>query len=106
MKEFVLLLSSGDWGDEFDLEGFAVFEKEIWEEIKEGIPNEPFEAYFGTNEFVTFDGKDDYLSRIKEKPITEEDAKFLANLLEKRFEPDKSWNSIEYGLFVINSENY
>ena len=100
--EMVLVTSSGDWGDEFDLEGFGIFIKEEWELIKEGIPDKPFEAYFGSNEFVTFEDKKDYLSHVKEKPITLEQAKGLCNLLDAYF----NGKSATYGLFVINSENY
>jgi hypothetical protein len=96
----VLVISSGDWGDEFDLEGFAIFEKDTWEHIKEGIPNEPFDAYFGTNEFVCFENKKDYLSHLVEKDISEEEEKFLRSLL------NIHTKTTTYGLFVINSDNY
>lgn len=107
-KEYVLIVSSGDWADEFDLEGFAIFEKEKWEHIKEGIPEGEFEASFGSNEIVTFEDRDDYLSHLKEKPITAEEIKFLCKLLNLReIQPENEYlNNITYGLFVINSENY
>lgn len=100
----VLVISSGDWGDEFDLEGFAIFNKEIWEDIKEGIPDKPFEAYLGSNEFVTFDSKKEYLSHLQEVEITQEQEDILVNLL-KLYRPRPDYN-ITYGLFVINSSNY
>jgi len=107
IDEYVLLVSSGDWGDEFDLEGFAIFKKETWEEVKEGIPDKGFEAYYGSNEFVTFEDKADYLSHIEEKPVTVDEIKSLCSFLNIR--PDRLLNSgcdITYGLFVIKSENY
>jgi hypothetical protein len=103
-KEYVLLVSSGDWGDEFDLEGFAIFEKETWESIKDGIPTKPFEAYFGSNEFVVFETKEEYLSHITEKEISFSEILSICDLLNIKLYPAKS--SVEYGLFVINSENY
>lgn len=96
----ILVTSSGDWGDEFDLDGFAIFEKEEWEHVKEGIPDRPFEAYFGSNEFVTFEGKEDYLSYLTETEITEEEEATLRRLLKLH------GSQQTYGLFVINSENY
>lgn len=101
MEELVLVISSGDWADEFDLEGFGIFDKKEWENIKEGISDKSFEAYFGSNEFVTFDDKADYLSHIEEKQITREDAERLCELLSKPFRL-----GMTYGLFVINSQNY
>jgi hypothetical protein len=103
-KEYVLLVSSGDWGDEFDLEGFAIFEKETWELIKEGISDKPFEAYFGSNESVTFENKQDYLSHIVEKEISFSEILSICDLLNIKLYPSKT--SVQYGLFVINSENY
>jgi len=101
-KDLVLLVSSGDWGDEFDLEGFAIFYKETWEIVKDGIPDRPFDAYYGSNETVTFEDKADYLKHIKEKDITVEEAKKLCETLDISFRP----NITDYGLFVIRSDNY
>lgn len=100
MANKVLVISSGDWGDEFDLEGFAIFEKDEWETIKAGIPDKAFEAYLGSNEFVTFDSKEDYLSHLTEKEITDAEELVLRGLL------NLSPHATTYGLFVINSENY
>lgn len=100
----LLVRSSGDWGDEFDLEGFMLVNKDTWEEIKAGIPDESFEAYFGSNEFVVFDGKDEYLSHIKEIEISLEDEAKLLSLLGLKKRSDDA--IITYGLFVIRSSNY
>ncbi len=107
-KQYVLLVSSGDWADEFDLEGFAIFEKSKWENVKEGIPEGNFDAYFGSNEFVSFESKEGYLSHIEEKPISVEEIQALARMLNlHEFKPEQSYyDSYIYGLFVINSENY
>lgn len=100
----LLIRSTGDWGDEFDLQGFAIMNKEDWENIKEGIPDKEFEAYYGSNEFVTFDGKDDYLSHMEEIEILEEDEETMVRLL-KLYRPFPN-KIVLYGLFVIKSDNY
>ncbi len=105
--ELVLVTSDGDWGDELNLEGFAIYPKELWEHLKEGIPDKPHEAYYGSNEFVCFDGKEDYLSYLTEGPILLEEAELLLALLGKKF-PSKEFflkYGFSYGLFVINSDN-
>lgn len=95
----VLVTSSGGWGDEFDLEGCAIFNsREEWDNIVAGIPDKPHEAYFGSNEFVVFENRKDYLSHISVKEITDEEEATLRRLLD--------WKYGSYGLFVVNSENY
>lgn len=100
----LLVRSSGDWADEFDLEGFMLVNKEDWENIKEGIPDDDFDTYFGSNELVCFDGKDDYLSHIEEVEISEEDEEKLLSLLGLKKHTEDA--IVTYGLFVVKSSNY
>lgn len=111
MPEYLIVSSNGDWGDEFDLEGFEIFTREAWENYLEGIPEGEAECYFGTNEFVTFDSREDYLGYLTVKPILEEEIMLLVHLLGledtvkykiQRGEPI----TFSFGLFIHNSENY
>lgn len=107
-SEFVLVTLSKDSGDEIHLEGFAVFEKNMWESIKAVIPEHPFESYYGSNEFVTFDGRDDYLSHITEKPVNQIEILLLAKLLNVNIpeDLDEDFYGFKYGLFIITSNTY
>ncbi len=98
----LIITASGDVMDEFDFEGFAIFNKEDWEKVKEGIPEGEFEAYFGSNEFIVFGGKRDYLSHLIEKEISDEELTTLFTLLGL----GRVKVPFTYGLFVIKSSNY
>lgn len=103
----VLVKSSGDWGDEFDLEGFALFpSKESWEEYCDNIPDGDVECYFGSNEFVTFEGKDDYLGYLKVDEITENALEVILRVFfNKTVEKFRADNyHLTYGLFIENQE--
>lgn len=104
MSSLIIVTSSGDWGDEFDLEGFAIYEKDRWEELKTSLPeDESFEYYYGSNEFATFESRDEYLSYLEEKPITEKEIDILCKLLNidiKYKEPYFVKHGYTYGLFV------
>ena len=105
----ILVKSSGDWGDEFDLEGFALFpSEESYQMYLDNIPDEFVERYFGSNEFVTFEGKDDYLSYLTAVPITSQET--LRILLETFFNKGvdeffAGGRRLEYGLFISNQSN-
>lgn len=100
-----LLLSSGDWGDEFDLEGFLLFySDEDAEAYFEGIPDKAVDCYYGSNEFVCFENKADYLSHITVKDLTETEADSFLDIL--GLKPKGYKGSVKYGLFIPNSQNY
>lgn len=101
----VLVLSDGDWGDEFDLQGFMIFRtKEDWENYEKGIPDHPKECYYGSNEFVIFQNKIDYLSYLTVKEISESEMQSILRLLNLTL-PEYA-TGIKYGLFIPNSSNY
>lgn len=88
---------SDDYADEFDAEGFTIFDTiEEWNKIVEGMPEECIEASFGTNEYVSYDSKEDYLSAFVVKEITDDEAKFIISL----------FGNDNFGQFPIDSENY
>jgi hypothetical protein len=96
----VLVSIQDNYADEFDFGGFVIMSEEDWSEVKAGIPEGPFEAYLGTNEFQTYKGKEDYLKNVTVETISEEDEATLRRLLHM------SQYGSGYGLFVISSENY
>lgn len=85
--------------DEFTLEGFYIFSKEDWELIKKGIPEGPFPAWYGTNEYVEFEGKVEFLSYITEKEISPDEEVTLRTLLNLT-------RIGKFGIFPIRSDNY
>lgn len=97
----ILVLSKGNHGDEIDLEGFVIFDTLAeWEKAVEGIPDKPHDAYYGSNEFVVFENRKDYLEYITVTEISDEEADTLRRLLRL------TGRTPDFGLFVINSENY
>ena len=68
----LLIKQSGNYADEFDLEGFMVIPEKTWEEIKEGWKEfeYPHNSYFGSNEFITFESPEDILDSFEVIELT------------------------------------
>lgn len=84
MKYFIVKQNC-DYADEFDVNGFALFEAESREAllaqlIPEGVEF-PAEQYFGTNEAITFDDKNDYIRSLKIQEITNEEYKIVTKVV-------------------------
>jgi hypothetical protein len=93
----VMVVFSGNWADEMDVEGYETFDSiEEWNEVVEGIPDdEPLTSYIGSNQEMEWDDKKEYLKDIKVFEITDEEYKFLKKTLGKH-----------YGKFVCPSDNW
>ena len=77
MKYF-LVTKNEDYADEFDVEGFSIFEGESKQDILNQLtPSEdvsfPTERYFGTNEAIQYDDLKDYLESFEFKELTKEE---------------------------------
>ena len=69
----VLVTFKSNWADEFDVEGFKIFEKEEWEDLVEEMHTEvefPHECHFGTNEWIDFESPEEYLACCKIQELT------------------------------------
>ena len=100
MSKIVVSLKS-NYADEFDLSGLAILDKDVWEEVKTGIPETgALECWFGTNKYTTFRSKADYLSKLTITEITEQEEGFLRKVL------GMDNYSITYGLFVVRSDHW
>lgn len=89
MSKYILVKYSADYADEFDCEGFGIFEKTEWEEIKKETEKSfeedgSKERCFGTNEYLQFEDYDDWLRSFKEYDISEEEAETFKRLFGKR----------------------
>lgn len=69
----LLIKFEDNWADEMDIYGFKIMTKKQWEYKKYEIRNSPFpqEVCFGTNEYNVYETPKEFLSRFKEKDITE-----------------------------------
>jgi hypothetical protein len=104
MTDWILITSTGDHGDEYELEGFAICDAESWEKAKKAIPSGAIETGWGTNEVICFDDADDMMSHLKERPISEAAAEGLCNLLGVKFWKDDLRFRTEYGIFVFETD--
>jgi len=84
---WILVKYSNNYADEFDIEGFALFESEdLWNDHLKDAKNvfegkKVVEQYFGTNESVMYDSFDEYVSNFEVFPITCEEAEFICKTL-------------------------
>lgn len=70
--EYVILSSSFNWGDEFDLDGFYIMEKTDFDRsilaLKVYYTNLLYpdrdEMYFGTNEYMSFSSAEDIIDQL------------------------------------------
>jgi hypothetical protein len=65
-----------DWADEFDVYGFTIIENDEWDKFMQAIENldYPHESYFGTNEAIIFERRDDIIRSFKVVDITDQEA--------------------------------
>lgn len=92
-----------NYADEFNANGILIIKDTAWNDIKEGIPETgKLERYFGSNQSVTWNSKEDYLSGLKITEITQAEANFLAKCLgDTKFK-----GTFQYGAFLCPSENW
>jgi hypothetical protein len=82
--DYVLVALDANYADEFDVNSLWVTTQEEYEEVLRDIDKyfvPDIEFYFGTNEFISFDTKDDILSCIDAAPISKEFYEEFVNLI-------------------------
>ena len=125
IKMHLLINFSDNYADEFDLDGWFVTTKEVWEKFKQQeIPEEQwhscspyrhssgkcFEIYFGTNESIQYGSLEDYFSNFRLREISEQDYEtlvrlFRAVLLEEEYNGEKYFSLNSSGT-VLNAFDY
>jgi len=94
----VLVKFRKDWADEFDVYGFAVYEKEVWEkELKTFFNANGWSGfYFGTNEGYDPDDytKEHFAEGYTICDITDEEAEVLERFFKRKFD-----KLTTYGIF-------
>lgn len=84
----VLVKSSADYADEFDVYGFSVMPEERFAELDKKAKDffdkatEELECWFGTNEAVTYDCYEDWKRDLTVIPITDKEADILKKLFD------------------------
>jgi len=101
---YFLVKFNDDWADEMDIDGFHVYDKEVWQRIVTRVKNYGggFDAHFGTNEENEYMDADDLLSNYKVTEIFEQDYDTLKRLFAKSYDN----NLIDYGNFPTPWENW
>lgn len=89
----LLVVFKDDWADEFDGEGFFIFDNpQDWQDLKNKA-HDNMELYFGTNEWFEYETPEQYLNQCTEHTITEE----LSVTLKGLFGLTGRWP--EFGIF-------
>ena len=80
----ILVISTGNWADEIDVEGFMIVSKECWEwkKLEWNHTEFPQEISIGTNEYAEFENVEEYLNSFKIKEISDEEAELLRKLFD------------------------
>lgn len=85
-QEYVLIKSSFDWGDEFDVVGFSIMSKEEFKLAKSTLTKyfkktKDAEFGFGTNEALTFSSIEDVMRQCRIVNLTEEEADTISKCI-------------------------
>lgn len=84
-----LVFYSGNYADEFDVNGFSVMSdtelKEYLDAAKRDFKRGTVEHNFGTNEFVQWESYDDFKSELAIFPITPKQAKFVLKMFGREY---------------------
>jgi len=92
MSKFYLVRFTEDYADEFDVSGMKVYTEEEFKVFTDGLKliekredDREIEIYFGTNEYLYFYTKYDFLGIFKAEEISEQEYKTLVRLGLKEF---------------------
>ena len=89
---YYLVKFNKDWGDEFNVSGFSIYEKTIWNDLYEKLNNnkdKEVSFYFGNNEGWDDEYIGNFLKNIEITPITAEEKYVIGTL----------FGSSDYGTF-------
>ena len=90
-----------NWADEMTVEGFEFFNQDDWPQIVAGISEGPFEVMVGSNQFIAYKNREDYLTHIRVTEITDEEYQTLDRLL-----GNGRGFLLRFGFFGLSSDNY
>jgi hypothetical protein len=78
-KGKVLVQWSSNWADEMDIEGFAIMNREDWNEYKAAVRKRKgsFSLGVGTNEDIEYDNGAALLEELDSTPLTPEEEKVI-----------------------------
>lgn len=75
--QYVFIAFSKNWADEFDVTGVYCCPVERWNNIRARIKQildaekKPYVRYFGSNQYIEFDGYEDWLDSADIVPVSE-----------------------------------
>lgn len=86
-KELVVIKFSGNYADEFDVEGLTVVTKEWWlqhrKDARDKWRGKARERYFGTNEFLEFYNPADYLRGFSVPELSQDEIQVIQKVVGK-----------------------
>jgi len=82
MTKYLLVKFDSNYADEFDVSGFTIMSQAAWEKHKVDAAKRfdsgcELEAYFGTNESLSWSHYDDYIKSFDVKELSDDELKTL-----------------------------
>ncbi len=101
--DYVVVKFSRNWADEFDVYGFRVLEKSVWEKEREMISVLPhIEYYFGTNEGWEYEDPREFLENYSVTEISHDDASIMLKVFGNSYGICPSYNDLS--MYHYNEE--
>lgn len=99
----LLVIFTGNWADEMDVEGFMFVSEAAWEyKQKEWANTEfPVELGIGTNEELEYEKLSEYISEFKIQKVTEEEEQ----LIRKLFNMNSKWSDFGHVPWIEGNAN-
>lgn len=106
MKIFILQWEC-DWADEFDVHGLELVTEEQWNWTNKLFDSVvyPCEKYFGTNEAIIFESKEDILRNVIVIEVTKEEIPTFRKILSNSSMPSFGWTPEFEGSREFYDEN-
>jgi hypothetical protein len=83
----LLVKTEFNWGDEFDISGFAVFSESQWDEVMDRVfdlfesrHGDVYEFWFGTNQAIELSSFQEWREGVSVEEISDEEAAVLKKL--------------------------
>lgn len=80
MNEFLLVKFQTHWRRGINIHGFRIFTPREWVEFQKNVPEHRLEWYFGDDELLVWNSKNEYLQKFETTVISSEEVKCLEKL--------------------------
>ena len=117
--QLLLVKCDSNWGDEFDIQGFAIYTEDAWKEYlklvnkqifykerDEGDECGPHVATIGTNQPMGYSDFKSFKDSFKTKKIADEEAKWLGSIFKVKVTKKAKDVPVTYGMFMYLDPDY